>query len=175
MFLFLGRLNVDKGVLDLVKAFVDLEKTNKNVKLLFVGPDEEEIEKKIKNLEYNSNAIFYYGETNNPDKIYPVAEVFCLPSHREAFGLSIIEASSCGLPIICSDTYGLKDSIIENATGLRHEVENVRQLYNQMKLLVEKEELRKKLGIVGRQYVLDNFSTDSISKEWLKYFKELLK
>jgi len=44
---------------------------------------------------------------------------FACPSHREAFGLSIIEASACGRPILCSDTYGLKDTIVENVTGLR--------------------------------------------------------
>lgn len=53
VFLFLGRLNKDKGVLDLAKAFQQLEKQHANVKLLLVGPDEEEMQYKIKEVGYN--------------------------------------------------------------------------------------------------------------------------
>ena len=103
VFLYLGRLNKDKGIFDLVKAFHKLSKKYTNVKLFLVGPDEEQIENKIKELGYALDSIQFYGSTHEPENIYQVADVFCLPSHREAFGLSIIEASACSLPIVCSD------------------------------------------------------------------------
>ena len=101
--------------------------------------------------------------------------MFCLPSYREGFGTSVIEASLLELPIICSDTYGLAETIVENKTGLRHEVKNVSQLYNQMKLLVQNEVTRTFLGKNGRQYVLEHFSADEISLQWLAFYKDILK
>lgn len=103
-----------------------------------------------------------------------MADVFCLPSYREGFGTSIIEASLLEKPIICSDTYGLMDTIIENETGLRHEVKNGNSILEQMIKLMDID-LRKKLGDNGRAFVLKNFSAENISKEWFKYYKQRLK
>lgn len=173
VFLFLGRLNVDKGILDLVEAFFELEKTNNTIKLLVVGPDEEDIVERIKNSEWYSENIIFYGKTNKPEFIYPVADVFCLPSHREAFGLSIIEASSCKLPIICSDTYGLKDSIINNLTGINHVTGDVKSLRDAMQYMLLNESKRNSFSSEGRKYILDNFSKELITDIWKNYLKKL--
>lgn len=175
VFLFLGRLNKDKGVLDLAKAFQQLEKTHKNVKLLLVGPDEEEIECKINELGYNSEAIHFYGNTHQPENIFQAAEVFCLPSHREAFGLSVIEASACELPVICSDTYGLKDSMVNEVTGIKHITHNIDSILQAMEILCTNKEKRNQLGKNGREYVLDNFSKEAITSLWFDYFKSIIK
>ena len=87
-----------------------------------------------------------------------------MPSHREGFGTSIIEASLLEKPIICSDTYGLMETIIDNETGLRHYVNDVDSLYYAMDRLKNEKNLRESLGKKGRQYVLNNFSAQIISK-----------
>lgn len=174
VFLYLGRLNRDKGVLDLVKAIQRLERQHPNVKLLLVGPDEEGIQDEIIELGLNSEAIHFYGNTFHPENIFQVAEVFCLPSHREAFGLSIIEASACELPIICSDTYGLKDSMVNGVTGIRHITHNVDSIVRAMEILYTNEERRNKLGKNGRKYVVENFSKEIIASLWIDYFKSIL-
>ena len=173
VFAFLGRMNTDKGILDLAKAFKKLNADFSNVKLLLVGFDEENMQEKIR--EIHTENIIYFGSTPKPQEVLQAADVFCLPSYREGFGTSVIEASLLELPIVCSDTYGLAETIIENKTGLRHEVKNVAQLYNQMKLLVQNEETRIVLGKNGRQYVLENFSADEISLQWLNFYKDILK
>lgn len=174
VFLFLGRLNEDKGVLDLAKAFQQLEKQHVNVKLLLVGPDEESIQSKINELGYNSESIHFYGNTNQPEKMFQLADVFCLPSHREAFGLSIIEASACELPVICSDTYGLKDSMVDEVTGIRHSTHNVKSIVHAMEILHLNKEKRYQLGKNGREYVLNNFSKDTITDLWFDYLKSII-
>ena len=173
VFAFLGRMNTDKGVLDLAKAFQKLHADFSNVKLLLIGFDEENMQEKIRQIQTEN--IIYFGPTPKPQEVLQAADVFCLPSYREGFGTSVIEASLLELPIICSDTYGLAETIIENKTGLRHEVKNVDQLYNQMKLLVQNEETRTVLGKNGRQYVLEHFSADEISLQWLTFYKDILK
>ena len=172
VFAFLGRMNTDKGILDLANAFHKLNQEFSNVKLLLIGFDEENMMEKINQIQQEN--IIFYGPTPKPEEALQAADIFCLPSYREGFGTSVIEASLLELPIICSDTYGLAETIIENKTGLRHQVKNVDQLFNQMKLLVTNEVTREFLGKNGRQYVLENFSANQISTEWLKFYQNIV-
>ncbi|MGB0868604.1 MAG: glycosyltransferase family 4 protein [Flavobacteriales bacterium] len=170
--MFLGRLNTDKGIVELVDAFQKMNRPH--VKLLFVGSDEENIEMKIKSKYSDTTSIKFYGPTPSPEKLLQVCDIFCLPSHREGFGTSIIEASLLEKPILCSDTYGLMETILDNQTGLRHKVNDVDSIISKMKLLVNNPELRRKLGVNGREYVLNNFRAEQITEEWLNYYKNNL-
>lgn len=173
VFLFLGRLNHDKGITDLVKAFIVLNDIYPHTKLVLVGPDEENMVSKINILTSNNNIIIY-GATNKPQEVMQMADVFCLPSYREGFGTSVIEASLLEKPIICSDTYGLMETIIENETGLRHQVGNINSLFMQMEKMMD-ENTRVRFGKNGRNYILTNFSADTISQKWLEYYNNKLK
>ncbi len=174
VFLFLGRLNLDKGIIDLAKAFLKLNVRYQNTSLVFVGPDEELMQEKIKVISNNNACIYFYGSTSKPQELLQMADVFCLPSYREGFGTSVIEASLLEKPIICSDTYGLMETIVDQQTGLRHKVANIEAIFEQMEKMMD-ENLRVLLGKNGRNYILDNFSGEKISGEWLKYYKEILK
>lgn len=172
VFLFLGRLNRDKGVLDLAMAFKKLEKKIGNVKLLMIGADEENIRSQIVSLEINN--VYFVDHTSKPEEFLQVGDVFCLPSYREGFGTSVIEASLLGLPIICSDTYGLAETIIDGETGLRHKVKDINGIFDCMYELAVDPEKRLLLGRNGRKYVMENFSSKMISEEWLNYYKNLV-
>jgi glycosyltransferase involved in cell wall biosynthesis len=174
VFLFLGRLNVDKGVLDLAYAFSKLTEKFFNTRLVFVGPDEENLKSKIEEICNHNTSVIFYGATSNPQDILQMADVFCLPSYREGFGTSIIEASSLEIPVICSDTYGLMRTIVDDVTGLRHKLANAASILAQMEKMIENQDLRKELGKNGRQYVLNNFSAKIFSKQWVDFYKEVL-
>ena len=174
VFLFLGRIKKDKGILDLVHAFKKLSNDRKDVFFLLVGYDEGNLLPEIHSILNDNDNYFYYGPTSTPENLFPVADIFCLPSYREGFGTSIIEASSCKLPIICSDIYGLSEAIIDEKTGLRHKVKDVGNLYIQMLKLANDKELRERLGNNGREYVRDYFSSDMISAEWLNFYRNIL-
>ena len=172
VFMFLGRLNKDKGIFDLVKAFDQLAADYSDVKLLIVGPDEENVTEQLS--KKSKEKYHIYGSTDCPEKIMQVCDVFCLPSHREAFGLSIIEASACQKAIICSDTYGLQDTIVDNVTGMRHITNDVNSLHQKMKYLVDNPSMRIEMGINGRKYVEAFFSKQKITNLWLEYYNSLL-
>jgi glycosyltransferase involved in cell wall biosynthesis len=174
IFMFLGRINLDKGVLDLVQAFLRLNRKYNNSKLVLVGPDEENLQPQIKEMCPENNSVVFYGSTSKPEEVLQLADVFCLPSYREGFGTSVIEASLLELPIICSDTYGLMETILDNKTGLRHQVGNIDSIYNQMEKMMEDDDLRLVLGNNGREYVLAHFSSDTISREWFNFYSNLL-
>ena len=172
VYIFLGRMCIDKGVNELAEAFNKLHNKYKNVRLLFVGWDEENmtpiVQEKVKNID----AVIFYGVTHEPNRILQACDVFCLPSYREGFGMGVIEASLLEKPVICSDTYGLMETIIDNKTGLRHKVEDAESLYTQMESLVVDKDLRELLGKGGREYVLENFSAHMISEKWLEFYKK---
>lgn len=176
VFTFLGRMNADKGMNELFSAFDLLAKEYKHVTLLLIGPDEEGWTKRIteySNIKEGINYI-YFGATSSPERILQAADVFCLPSYREGFGTSVIEAACLGLPVICSNAYGLRDTLVDGETGLRHRVKDSLDLYAQMKNLVVDRDQRLKMGENGRKYVLENFTTEQISKEWLGFYLNLL-
>ena len=172
VFGFLGRLTVEKGLLDLAKAFQNIKTRYPNSILLRVGPDEENIRKLI-NDSVGTNGIIFFGHTNKPSEILHAFDIFCLPSHREGFGTSIIEASAMQLPVICSDTYGLLDTIQDEITGLRHKTYDVPDLIKKMEKLLVNPDLRYKMGMNGNNYVKNNFTATSISNKWLNFYQNL--
>lgn len=174
VFLFLGRINKDKGILDLAQAFSKINKKYSDTKLVLVGPDEDNMQSQISEICNYTHSVLFYGLTGQPEEVLQIADVFCLPSYREGFGTSVIEASLLGLPVICSDTYGLMETIIDNKTGLRHQVGNIDSIYLQMEKMLLDKDLRERLGKNGRDYVLQNFPSDLISNEWVSFYKKLL-
>lgn len=174
VYMFLGRMNRDKGIYELAEAFNKLRQNHSNVRLLLVGGDEENMTQIVQQKVLAINAVTFYGATPHPERLLQACDVFCLPSYREGFGTSVIEASLLEKPIISSDTYGLMETIIDGKTGLRHKVANVASLCTQMEILVDNEEYRMALGRNGREYVLENFPADIISKHWVDFYKKIL-
>lgn len=169
VFMFLGRLNKDKGVFDLVEAFQRLNAKYLKTKLLFVGFDEEHIQEQVMKLQLPN--VFFYGSTHQPEELLQCCDVFCLPSHREAFGLSVIEASACEKPILCSDTYGLRDTIVDQITGIRSVTGSPDSIFEGMEFLVTHPNQRIEMGKQGRKYVETYFSSEALTDLWLAYFK----
>ena len=84
-----------------------------NIHFMFVGPDEENIKNKIYNNSKYRDKIHFVNFTDKPEEYMAAADLFCLPSYREGFGMAAVEAGSCGLPVITSRIYGLTDAVEE--------------------------------------------------------------
>lgn len=176
VFVFMGRLNHDKGLYELLPAFDKLASEREDVFLLLFGSDEEQVAlhfKEYTNLISEKNFL-YYGPTSEPQKMLQAGDVFVLPTYREGFGSSVIEASALGLPVICSDAYGVMDAMIDNVTGIRCKVGDVDSLYNAMELFLEKTELINKLGEAGRDRVVKDFDGKIMTQHWVDFYHELV-
>jgi glycosyltransferase involved in cell wall biosynthesis len=174
VFMFLGRMNKDKGVPELAIAFNNISQTNMKVRLLLVGDDEENMVIVVKNAVKDSDKVIFTGATRQPERLLQACDIFCLPSHREGFGTSVIEASSLEKSVICSDTYGLMETIIDKNTGIRHKVNNVESLQNAMETLLYDVNLRLVYGENGRNYILKHFTSQQITSRWIEFYKEIL-
>ena len=170
IFLYLGRLNKDKGILDLIQAFNDIQK-NYNTTLILVGPIEEinivEIIKKCRN-------IIHIGQTLVPEKWFSIANILCLPSYREGFGSVIIEAGACSLPALGSNIYGIQDAIIKNKTGFFHKVGSVKDLKKKMIFAIKNKKLLKKYGKMAKKRVILKFEEKLIGKKLLEFVNSKL-
>jgi glycosyltransferase involved in cell wall biosynthesis len=175
IFLFLGRLNRDKGILDLAKAFSNLCNAHNNIYLLIVGPDEENLRPVTVDLcKPYSHKVHFIAFTNEPEKYMASADIFCLPSYREGFGSVIIEAASSAIPAIASRIYGITDAVEEDVTGLLYQVGNVDQLTNRMKKFIDDPALRGKMGENARIRAHLDFSKEKVTSATLEYYRAIM-
>ena len=175
VYVFLGRLKKEKGIYELFEAFEQLVPARPNAKLLLVGPDEENCRSRLSeyhNLKDGGNVIFY-GMTPEPQKLLQAGDVFVLPTYREGFGLSVLEASCVGLPVICSDTYGVMDAMGDEVTGLRCKTADSKTLRDCMEKLYANPDLRKELGKNGQKRVKTTFSREILTDAWMAFYKSL--
>jgi glycosyltransferase involved in cell wall biosynthesis len=103
-----------------------------------------------------------------------VADVFVIPTWREGFGMSIIEAQGLGLPVITSDAYGVVDASVVGKTGLRCKVGDVESLYQSMFLYHNNPKLRAEHGAAGRRRVEKLYDNKVVTQAWVEYYKTLL-
>jgi len=174
VFIFMGRLKKDKGVLDLANAFMKLSKefSSKELALFFIGPDEENLKNLISTSLFLA-PINFIDFTSTPELYFQLGDVFCLPSYREGFGTSVIEASALELPVICSDIYGLRDAFIDKKTGLSFRVNDIEDLKNKMSYFVESPKKIKQFGENGGIFVREKFSARFVSNCLLNFYLEL--
>lgn len=173
VFLFLGRLNRDKGVLDLVDAFAALD--NAAAWLLVAGPDEADLRGVMeRRLGAALARTRFVGYTDRPEDFMAAADVFCLPSYREGFGMVIIEAAAAGIPAIASRIYGVTDAVEEGVTGLLHRPGDAAEMTREMAALADDAARRQSMGSAARERALRLFSREAVTEAWLRFYGKLL-
>lgn len=174
LLLFLGRLNRDKGVLDLATAFADVAAANSQLHLLLVGPDEGKLKEELEQISAAyQERIHFVDYTDKPEAYFAAADVFCLPSYREGFGSVIIEAAACGLPAIGSRIYGISDAILEGKTGIFFDAGDIDGLAAAIELLCTDSKLRIRMGEAACQRACHDFPTKRLVQAWIDYYDGL--
>jgi len=174
--LFLGRLKREKGVIKLAQAFIEVIKKNKNVTLLIVGQDEDDLKKELL-MSFNlcMDFVKFIDFTKNPEDYMNAADILILPSYREGFGNVVIESACCGIPSIVSNVYGLNDSIIDGETGLVTSDNSIKSLQEAIVTLITNKNLRLKMGENALARGVKFFSQEIITLELINFYKRLLK
>lgn len=176
VYTFLGRLKREKGMKEILSAFNRLVSDNVNARLLLIGRDEENCHDwmtDFPNLKEGENVVFY-GYTKEPFRMLQAGDVYVLPSYREGFGMSVLEASCMRLPVICSDIYGMADTFVDGETGLKCKVRDDVTLYECMKKLYGDKEMRIKLGAAGRERVAKIFPKELVTNAWVDFYKSVV-
>jgi glycosyltransferase involved in cell wall biosynthesis len=174
VFLFVGRLNKDKGIFDLLQAFERIYLAFPNSHLILVGPDEGNLDEYILTIkDLFKNRIHRVGFTESPERYMAAADIFCLPSYREGFNNAVLEAAATCVPTVGSRINGIVDSVVEGVTGILHEPGNVQELVLAMTTLAENDSLRLKMGVAARSHVIKNFSEVQITNACEIFYRRL--
>jgi glycosyltransferase involved in cell wall biosynthesis len=172
--IYVGRFNIDKGLLDLAQAFVNISSVYPNTHLLLVGPDEENIRPKIEGICAAANRVHFVGYTAEPERYMAASDLLCLPSYREGFGMVLLEAAAIGLPTIGSRIYGISDAMVDGKTGLLFDVANVDDLTAKLICLLDDPLLAGRLGMAGQTRARRDFDSHRVSSALLDYYRALL-
>lgn len=173
---FVGRLGREKGCNELFRAFQIVKKSFPTAKLLFVGPIEKEdtIEPELLNYFKNCDDIIKTDRVSHVEKYTAAMDVFVLPTYREGFGMSVIEASAMGVPVIVTKYPGPSSAMKDGLTGYSVPVKDVNNLVNYIEKLLNDPALAKKMVVNGRKYVEDRFEQKIFIEKYMENRMELL-
>jgi len=175
IFINIANLNKNKNQIMLVNAFFKSFKNNKNIQLSILGAGSEynTLQKEIDILNMNEQIkLFGFATREKVLKELKNSDAFVLSSNYETFGVVLIEAMSCGLPVISTRCGGPESIIIEKELGILVEKNNIDVLSNTMKMIYINKDKYSSDEI--RKYVINNFSEKAISKKLSNIYQKVV-
>ena len=143
VFIFVGRIVADKGINELITAFETVSKTNTNVKLLLVGPFEDEfdpLQKETKEIINTHKQIISVGYQSDVRPFFSIANALVFPSYREGFPNVVMQAGAMRLPSIVTNINGCNEIIIEGENGWIIPVKDSNAIEKALELCLVKED-----------------------------------
>lgn len=176
-----GRLAKRKGVAWFIRNVIP--KLPENILYVVAGDgiDRDNIEQAITETDSTHRVkLLGYVSDEVRDILFNTCDIFIQPNIQvagdmEGFGISVIEAASCELPVIVSDLEGLKDAIHQNENGLLVEPENPEAFRKVITELVSDEEKRHNLGKRARLYTKAHFEWSIIAKHYIEILQSFVK
>lgn len=179
-FLFVGRIVKDKGINELVGAFKKLYSEYPDIRLILVGPYEDNLDPIS---QESRDAISAYDDIVAVGKkmgeellaYYAAADCFVMPSYREGFPNTVLEAGAMGLASIVTDINGSREIIVDGENGMIVPPQNEERLYHAMKVMLTSPADREKLAGKARKMIADRFEQSFVRKCLYEYYDEVIK
>ncbi len=169
--IFVGAMTLQKGVHYLLQAFSELNL--KNVELMLVGALSEEISPFFKKYNGNFNYISHLPQSELY-RYYSQASVFVLNSLQDGFGMVMIQAMACGLPVICTTNTGGEDVVRDGTDGFIIPIRDVEKLKEKLLYLYENQEMCERMGQSAKERVAYGFTWDDYGDRIIKEYKRIL-
>lgn len=170
-----GRLVEQKGYNDLIEVWNKLFQKYPDWKLEIYGegPLKKELQEKIDTLGMTSSLLLKGVDKNIMDK-YLKSSIYVMSSRYEGFGMVLVEAMACGLPVISFDCpCGPKDIIKDGEDGFLIRNRDLNEMANKLEFLIQNEEKRKNMGKKAHQNIA-RYSKDKVMLQWKNLFEELV-
>lgn len=177
IFLFLSRIHPKKGVDLLIEAFAAVAASDPHLQLMIAGPDQVgwqvSLQKRAADLGI-ADRITWPGMLSGELKwgAFRCAELFCLPSHQENFGIVVAEALACGLPVAIAEPVNIAADVEQAGAGIVHAVtsESTEEALRQW--LAMTSPAQSEMGDRGRQLFSERFDFASVSKKLFLFLEE---
>jgi len=177
VFIFVGRIVSDKGINELVEAFDKISIVEENIKLLLVGPFEDELDplqKKTKLLINNNDKIILVGYQNDVRPYFSISNCLVFPSYREGFPNVVMQAGAMKLPSIVSDINGCNEIIENNINGLVIKLKCVDAIYDAMIKITSDKSLFNKLRLNSRDSIKIKYEREVYWGLLLKEYESII-
>ncbi len=178
---FTGRLVSTKGLPVLLRAWQGVVKSVPDALLLLVGSGglgmqncESELREFAQRHKLGDH-VHFAGSVGDVRDYLGAADIFVFPSRRESFGISVIEAMACGLPVIASDIPGLSDVVVPEVTACVIPTDNEDALRTAIISLLNDSQVREQLGTAGRRRAEQHFAETQVIDSYASLIRDLLK
>jgi len=168
--MYAGRLVPEKRVDHLLKIWKDVRTKFPRAHLLIVGAGEEQSRLEAKNVD----GVQFTGQVEDAVPYLQAADIFVLPSSTEGLSNSMLEAMSCGLPVLATTVGGAPDVIEHQLSGWLIPPEELGALQRGLETLLGDKALRFSLGTNARQRIISGFSLDSVARRLAGLYQQLM-
>ena len=173
-----ARMLWDKGVGEFVYCARSIKQKGIAARFALVGePDEHNPEcVPVAQLEawVAEGAVEWWGRCADMPDVLRQAAVVCLPSYREGLPKALLEAASCGRSIVTYDVPGCREVVVEGKNGFLVPLNDTQALVVALEKLLSDPELRRHMGVAGRELVLKEFSQEKVAAETMRVWEEVL-
>ena len=169
-----GRLVPIKDHASLLKAVETLVSKGSEVRVVLAGdgPEKASLESFVANSSVLGGRVHFLGDTGDVPQVLRSLDIFVLPSISEGMSNTLLEAMSCGLPVVASRVGGNRELLEDSGVGLLFEPRNVSDLAEKLSRLLD-ESVRQKLGTAARSHVLSNYSLEDMMQRYRELYREL--
>ena len=173
-FLMISRIIKYKGIENFFSVSKEISKTNKNVKFYFVGKSQKSfsLDKFKLNKNKNVSNIKFLNWKTKINQYYSNCSIYVLPSKREGMSRTILEAMSCGRPIITSNVPGCKQTVKDGYNGYIVKYNNNLSLRTAMDKFIKNPNLIKKFGTNSRKRVIKYYDVDIVNEKIFAIIKK---
>ena len=169
---------LDKGVVEFVEAARTLNCKGINARFALVGPTDPQNPESVPDKQLaqwvKEGVIEWWGLRNDMPNVYRQATIVCLPSYREGLPKSLLEAASCGRPIITYDVPGCREIVLNGVNGILVPLKDQNNLLTAIEKLLGDSELCSQMGKAGRELAEKEFSQEKVAAETIKVWQEVL-
>lgn len=163
-----------KRIPDIIKVFESVSnRINARLVLIGSGPEQEKIRALIEEKGL-SDKVKFLGRQDDVSELIPCADIYMLPSEHESFGLTALEAMSCGVPVIGTSGSGMDDFLGDNSGGFLYPVGDVHAMVEGCIRIFENPELAVEMGKKGRKRAIENYNVDHIVSIYEDLYRRIL-
>ena len=172
-----GSINCNKGQNLLLEAFTRLK--DRDAELWLYGTVGLSAHKYIHDLKVFAekagvtDRVFFPGPTSDVFSVFARAAVVVHTSWTESFGMALVEAMSCGVPVIAHDLEGMREVVVDGSSGYLVKPGDIDALTNRIDKLLADPALRNRMGAAGQLLVHERFRMEQRTDEYLQLYREL--